>query len=479
MPRKTKKGNNPFFFFMLDWKEEQEQNGRTFPGGLQDVSRDPLINEAWKNLSKPDKAYYESKAKDSKIEAQGSMGKKTALGESIDEVMAAEKREIEFHQNMLQYIDSVIAIGTQHNNLEKIKFIFIHVNWFYKREMGINKYKFVPAELAVAEFSLENGVENVYHEIINAKIDLGFRRDAIETSMETHKIPIQIPEGQDDFTVMYNKLTEILRANMTGTRFPPLFVAKDLTPAVKSLLEQMAEASKESANDFIVYSLEALFGALRNAAATKVDDVSIPLVVAEHEFGKDAFCSVRNLECDYHKNIDGTSQYCSMAIVKRWGFTICDYCCEYLGMDLIPGIHCPIPLETLPTFNNQDTLDTRLNSLTIKDQCKVVSMTGVSDEHRMKVSGRTYQEEQRRRNECKPLVIIDHSVSNNAVNTSGIPGRPLRPPKSVARALTEMQAENGLFNATDFPPIGGRGIVMKKEPRDAKFPPLGKGRGKC
>lgn len=133
-------------------------------------------------------------------------------------------------------------------DLEKIKFIFIHVNWFYKREVGINRYKFVPAELAVAEFSLENGVENVYHEIINAKIDLGFRRDAIETSMETHKIPIQIPEGQSDFTVMYNKLTEILRSNMTGTRFPPLFVAKDLTPAVKSLLEQMAEASSKSWN---------------------------------------------------------------------------------------------------------------------------------------------------------------------------------------------------------------------------------------
>lgn len=51
------------------------------------------------------------------------MVKKTALGESIDEVMAAEKRELEFHQNMLQYIDSVIAIGTQHNSEWPVSYI--------------------------------------------------------------------------------------------------------------------------------------------------------------------------------------------------------------------------------------------------------------------------------------------------------------------------------------------------------------------
>lgn len=42
----------------------------------------------------------------------------------------------------------------------------------------------------------------------------------------------------------------------------------------------------------------------------------------------------------YHKNIDGGSQFCSLAIIKRWAYTICDYCCHELGIALIPGIHC-------------------------------------------------------------------------------------------------------------------------------------------
>lgn len=68
---------------------------------------------------------------------------------------------------MLQYIDSVVSMGLLHNNLQKLKFIFIHVKWFYKREIEINKCEFCPAEFAVAQFSLENNVENIYHEVVD------------------------------------------------------------------------------------------------------------------------------------------------------------------------------------------------------------------------------------------------------------------------------------------------------------------------
>lgn len=50
-------------------------------------------------------------------------------------------------------------------------------------------------------------------------------------------------------------------------------------------------------NDFVIYSLENLFGVLRNVAAQNVNDYSIPLVVAENEFRKDFFSSVCNLGC--------------------------------------------------------------------------------------------------------------------------------------------------------------------------------------
>lgn len=33
---------------MLDWKIKQEKIGKTFPGGLHDVMKDPQCNENWK-----------------------------------------------------------------------------------------------------------------------------------------------------------------------------------------------------------------------------------------------------------------------------------------------------------------------------------------------------------------------------------------------------------------------------------------------
>ncbi|KOC67905.1 Protein maelstrom, partial [Habropoda laboriosa] len=373
------------------------------------------------DLSPQQRGYYESKAKDSKVESQGTMGKKTLMGESIKDNEEIEKREIEFQEKMHHYLNSIVAMGMKHKNLSKIKFMLIHVNWFYRREVGINKYEFCPAEFAIAEFSLEDGIQNVYHEILNMKIPLGWRRDALETSQQTHQIPIELAEGQSDFSLMYDKLIQFLERNKTGTEFPPIFTTKDVTLAVKSLLLKMTDAANECPN-FSIYSLEALFGTLRNAAAQNVKDCNIPLVVAEVEFRKDIFFSICGLECEFHKIMDGTSQYCSQSIVKRWGYTICDYCCEFLDIKMIEGIHCPIsqPLSFNQSIIDKDTanINIQLKQLNIGDKKNILKLNGVSEDHRRKVSERSYKDDQRRRNESKPIQIIDYNTLNATRSSS-------------------------------------------------------------
>lgn len=472
---KKNESRNAFYFFMLEWKKREEASGRTFPEGLRDVQRDPKCSEEWQNLSSQEKGNYKKKAKDSKINAQLSVKKKTTIGECIDEILEATKKQDEFHQNMLQYIDSVVDMGVKHNCLEKLKFILIHVNWFFKREIGINKYEFCPAEFAVAEFSLKNGIENIYHEILNAKIPLGWKRNAIETSQQTHRIPIELPEGQSDFSLMYKKLSKLLENNKTGDKFPPLFTAKDLVPAVESLLTKMTDAS---ANNFLIYSLEALFGKLRNTAVQNVDNCSISLVLAEHEFAKDTFSSVQNLECDFHKIIDSSSEYCSMSIVKRWAFTICDYSCEFLNIPLIEGINCPLP-QTLfsdEQITDQDNINARLRMLNFDSQ--MLEMNGVTEEHRRKVSERNTAQEQRRRAKEKiNFSIIDHSNLNSSTSSTVLVGRPLRLPKTTAQAVSEMTENTDHFNAVDFPPLGAKGKSPKEIATNIKLP-LGRGRGR-
>ncbi|XP_054007272.1 protein maelstrom homolog [Hylaeus anthracinus] len=479
MPKNNTKGKNAFHFFMLDWKRKQEKCGKVFKNGLKDVATDPQCSEDWKNLAPHLKGEYKAKAKESKVLPQRISSKQTTIGENIEEILLEQKREEQFQQNMIQYINAIIAIGTQHKNLEKLKFIFIHVNKFYRREIGINKFDFCPAEFAIGEFSLEDGMANIYHEIISSKIPLGWKRDALETSSETHKIPINMSGGQNDFAYMYERVVNILKSNMTGIKFPPLFTVRDVVPVVKSLLSRMTEATNTSMDDFVVYTLETLFGELRNAATQHVDDISIPLVVAENEFKKDVFASTRGLECDYHKNIEDSSQYCSMSIIKRWCFTICDYCCEYMNIPMIQGVHYPVSEKC-----SNSTILESLGNLTINDSVNVVSMTGVTEEHRLKVSGRTYTEEQRRRNLSQPVNIIDHSKTYS-LNNSIIPGRPLRPPKTTAQAIIKVDdtsIENNytinILKDMDFPALGGRGISLAKNKMPIKVP-LGKGRGKC
>lgn len=54
----------------------------------------------------------------------------------------------------------------------------------------------------------------------------------------------------------------------------------------------------ESVDDYLIYSIEALFAELRNAAVRSVDNRSIPLVLAEMEFAKDFLSSTRGFECE-------------------------------------------------------------------------------------------------------------------------------------------------------------------------------------
>jgi len=38
--------------------------------------------------------------------------------------------------------------------------------------------------------------------------------------------------------------------------------------------------------------------------------------------------------------------HCSLSCVRRWGFIIMDHCCKDLGIQLVPGQHCPRQADT-------------------------------------------------------------------------------------------------------------------------------------
>lgn len=44
---KNKHKKNAYYFFMLDWKRQEENKGCCFPNGLRDVQSDWRCNNMW------------------------------------------------------------------------------------------------------------------------------------------------------------------------------------------------------------------------------------------------------------------------------------------------------------------------------------------------------------------------------------------------------------------------------------------------
>lgn len=472
---------------MHEFKRREEKKGRAFPGGLKDVQADPQCNKEWQSMNPVKKAEYNNRAKNQKQTG----GKKTGVGECMDTVRNDAKRKEDFKHNMIEDIENEVAEGMEFDTLASKKFNFIHTNWFYTRSLEGNEFDYIPAEFAVSEFSLEHGVTGIYHEILKTEILIGYRREAMETSQETHQLPWDLSCACDDFSYMCNKLKEFLEPNRKDG-YPPLYTSGKIKPAVEALVKRLIRSQNLPENTFRVYDLEVLFMSLRNAAQQKSDMAAdFKTVMAEYELIKDAFSFTPGLDCDFHKNLDGTSQFCSMSIVKRWAFTICDYCCPNMGIKEIVGVHVPLR-------SNPELLDSALNGLTdqidlmnLQDTIGIKSITGVSKEYRMRVSERTDAEEQRRRKDKTHVTVINFAEKKAEPDSIVVPSAatktpefqlPLRRPTTASQALGWGQRgapQQHSFNESDFPSLGvsaGRGVGNRRRQNETK-PSVGRGRG--
>ncbi|KAL6440558.1 hypothetical protein ACFW04_003217 [Cataglyphis niger] len=512
------KGRNAFFFFMLEWRKRAEAQGRKFPNGLKDVQADPECNEEWQSLTKQEKGQYEAMAKQDKVAGQiQNKDKKTTVGESISDLeqKAKETKQAikDMHENIKFSIDTAINL----NILPKSKFCFMHINSFFSIIVD-NELEYFPAEYAIGIFSLENGIEDVHHIIVSANIPLGCRRQALETSQNSHNIPVEYQGGETDFAVMYAKLITFLEPRKVVNKYPPLYTTRICFKVVQSVLGKLCDAAQQDRDDFKVYELEALFIHLANEAYKKRTDVEIKFipVYAERMFTRYNYIHEKGFECSFHKFVDGGSEHCSKSILQQWAWILCEEFCKSLEVKMCPGIH-------YPDKSNVATLTHSISNLKVDDSCEskpentLLSMTGVSEYHRLKVSSRSYQDELRRRIESKPVQVIDYSKLDEFVAESVdksvdklvdksvdklvdkpadkpvdkptnawkkvVPSylseQSLRPPNIENSYVIGASIMDDCMSIDDesFPPIGGRGVPHKSIQTVKRKPPLGKGQG--
>lgn len=340
--KKKKQPKNAFYFFMVDYKSKQENKGIRFPGGMKDVSEKAA--PIWKTLGPQDRWKYEEEARREKERDKTNLENKfTTQGKSYAQLEREKNELMEQHSRMMHEIQSTVISLDPSTTMTNYLFHVIHVNYYCRQESGV----YTPCEIALAEFNFSEGVRRTYHTLINpGQIPLGYKFEADKLSAETHQIPVP-PEEFGGETDYYKILTNVKRfvMGMNGKDLYPYYTHPNSIDAVKSVLSKLQEDFSDKI-EFRIYPLTRLFFELRNACVTIPGGQGFPAFsLAERELDRDVFNFTRGISCDFHEETDAIP-YCSLSCVKRWSFLIMDHCCLDLGIELIPGQHCPRQADT-------------------------------------------------------------------------------------------------------------------------------------
>ncbi|XP_057335273.1 protein maelstrom homolog [Microplitis mediator] len=457
MPQKKKSG---YYYFMLDFKKRQENSGRKIHS-LQQIQQDERCGEEWRALSDAERKRYNDKAKERRANGEEKL---TGLGESLKVVEKQQNDQLRYEMTMKQYINDLVEQAIHFDDLDKISFYFIHVNWYYtKTDKDTNVVDYHPAEFAVVEFTLNDGAKRTYHEIIKVVIETGYTREAMEHSDATHKIDIDHKGNPTDYKELYYKLFSFL-SSQSGPKekLPVLYTSRKMKNVVPCLLKRMADAAGVPHDTFNLYSLEYLFGTLMMRLNENFPEESNRASLAEAELEKDAFIYTPNIECSYHRGIEGTGEYCSHSIVTQWGYTLCDYCCQLLNIAMRSGIHRPCSVDELASSIEQ------LSIKKVKKVSQLKSETGVSEAYRMKVGERSRRDDEQRKKEGKDITIIDYSVIQEEKSSITIPSaaaststspptklsQSIRCPQTLSQVLKGNTDSAPALDENEFPAIG-------------------------
>ncbi|CAD6240775.1 GSCOCG00008906001-RA-CDS [Cotesia congregata] len=376
--------------------------------------------------------------------------KKTGLGESVKTLEVREIENQKYETNMREYIDTTIRQDIYTNRIKIISFYFIHVHWYYTKTDMENVVDYIPAEFAVVEFSLSEGVKRCCHEIIKLKIEIGYAREAMEHSDEVHKIEIFQDDEETNYKDVYKKFYDFMTlGDKSMKKLPPLYTTNKMKTVVPCFFQRITDAAGVPADTFDLYSLEYLFGTLMMELNEGFPETGNRTLLAEAELNKGAFDYVQNIGCAYHNKLFDIGNLCCQAIVTQWAYTLCDAFCPILNIKMIEGIHCP--------DKDVNVLEARMSSLSVKEYKykTICSETGASartreeNEQRKRAGGSltiTYGQ-----TDPNPSIIVP-SASSSVSNYKAM-GSSSRAPISLSQVLVGVEA-NLVPNDEDFPEIG-------------------------
>lgn len=247
------------------------------------------------------------------------------------------------------------------------KFLLLHVNYHYR-----NGEKYFPAEIAVQEFSLLNGISRTYHQIIgNAKVCptgccSGMFDYSHQVSYKTywHEHPFDYKKISRDLIFFLKEGIDnedgLLDLPFLFTFEPDECIQKakwSIQKLFKTRSHGFEQIEFNPTHELQIVHIRLLFSEI----VKKMSLTSIALRSWEQIFSTvDDSNRVLGLGCLYHHN---SEHNCSKARVRRWMCSMCNELHEHIGLNLIPGKHNPpfrpnrslfFPDNKNETFSSQD-----------------------------------------------------------------------------------------------------------------------------
>jgi protein maelstrom len=206
-----------------------------------------------------------------------------------------------------------------------------------------------PAEIALAKFSLKEGVFDHVHLRINpGKLPLGTALEVQEKAKKYHKYP---PPPNCDGEKDYMRILEtIVRFFQPSKTIPILFADKvehsDSVKETRKIIKKILHESHEDDINIKVFSVIDLFFALQKKAVANMNLLNgtnkapMPsLPTAEHKFSNCEY-AYSSTGCDYHTDQDVVKN-CCLARVRFDGYSIAKWCSDENRYQLKEGRHFP------------------------------------------------------------------------------------------------------------------------------------------
>ena len=190
--------------------------------------------------------------------------------------------------------------------------------------------KFMPCEMAIAEYSLRNGIIRNFHKYIDpGTIPLGYRYEAMRQSEATHQIP---PEGlsTETYQQIYEDVLRFVNPRKLAS-YPPVYCKASETKLTENSLDWLASRAGSSNKIKKVYELEGLICDLFAESRDAESKVAPSKHHATELLSTTVFDYEAGARCKWHEERE--IRFCASSTVKRYCYCLSDFLCDAFGIE--------------------------------------------------------------------------------------------------------------------------------------------------